>query len=227
MVPVYDLMNCGPNHAFTVLSDDGKLLLVHNCLTFDPRLEGNKRIPFITYPFQDKVLGILVDSIGKEDIIIEKSRDMGATWLCLAVFLWRWQFWDGETFLLMSRKEDMVDKSGDPKTLMWKIDFMLEFQPSWLRPKYERRQLHLANLQNGSTIDGESTTGEASKGDRRTAIMVDEFASVDDASRPREGHKLLEATKDVTNSRWFVSTHNGVGTAFHDLCQRAEEVSLA
>lgn len=30
--PVYDLLNCGPRRAFTVIDDDGRPLLVHNCI---------------------------------------------------------------------------------------------------------------------------------------------------------------------------------------------------
>jgi len=38
--PVYDLLNCGPRRAFTVIDDCGRPLLVHNCLrdTATPRL---------------------------------------------------------------------------------------------------------------------------------------------------------------------------------------------
>ena len=189
--------------------------------TYDPRLNGEKRVPFISYPFQDKVLKVLIDSIGKEDVVIEKSRDMGATWMCLYVIEWRWHFYNSESYLLMSRKEDLVDKVADPKALMWKIDFIHKHLPAWLMPKVERSKLHFYNVDTNSTIDGESTTGETGKGDRRTAIMLDEFASVEN------GHRVLEATVDVTNTRWFVSTHNGIGTAFYDCCQKAQEVMLA
>lgn len=29
---VFDLVNAGPNHRFTVVGDDGRLVLVHNCV---------------------------------------------------------------------------------------------------------------------------------------------------------------------------------------------------
>ena len=79
-----------------------------------------------------------------------------------------------KSFLLVSRVQDYVDKPGNPKALFWKIDFLLNNFPPWLKPRgyreaNHRRLLHIENPENGSVIDGESTTGNVSRGDRRTA----------------------------------------------------------
>jgi len=178
--------------------------------TYDPRLEW-PRVPFITYEYQDEAVREINAAIGDHDLVIEKSRDMGASWLCLAVFLWRWHFYDMQSFLLVSRKEELVDKAGDPKSLFWKIDFMLKHMPEWLRPRFVRQKLHLLNMDNGSTIDGESTTGDVARGDRRTAILLDEFASVEN------GYEVLAATADATVCRIFNSTPKGTANAFYDV----------
>ena len=62
-------------------------------------------------------------------------------------------------------------------------------------------------------IDGESTTGNVARGDRRTAILLDEFAAVE------QGHRVLSSTRDATNCRLFNSTPAGTGNAFYDIRQ--------
>jgi hypothetical protein len=182
------------------------------CWTYDPRLE-NPMVPFLTYEFQDETLLDLNDAVGKRDICIKKSRDMGASWMLCALFEWRWHFRHGQSFLLVSRNEDYVDKPGNSKSLFWKIDYLIRNQPGWLLPRYTRTALRLTNEENGSAIDGESTTGDVARGDRRTAIGMDEFAAFDvDA-----GYKALASTRDATKSRIFNSTPDGVGNAFYDV----------
>ena len=106
---------------------------------FEPR--DAKRLPFITYMFQDPCLLELRDAVGEHDIVVEKSRDMGASWMCVYVLEWFWHFYKDETFLFLSRKEELVDKKGDPKELFSKLDFIHKMQPPWLRPIAKRRQM--------------------------------------------------------------------------------------
>ena len=181
--------------------------------TFDPRLVPNlTAVPFFTFKFQDNAIKEIIEAIlNQDDLLIEKSRDMGASWLVIACFEWLWHFRPMQSFLMGSRNEQLVDKTEDPKSLFWKIDFILKNLPSWLRPNYARKNLHLYNKDNGSTIDGESTTGEFARGDRRTAILLDEFATHEN------GHAALRATRDATGCRLFNSTPKGCGNAFYDM----------
>jgi len=181
--------------------------------TYDPRVKPIPAIPFITYDFQDEAILAIDDALGSHDLFMEKSRDMGASWLCMFAFEYRFHFRDLQSFLCVSRKEDLVDKTEDPDCLFWKIDFILKNQPGWLRPNVNRTRLHMYNKDNGSTIDGSSTTGDVGRGGRRTGILLDEFASVDD------GHAVLRATRDTTNCRLFNSTPKGTGNAFYEVKQ--------
>jgi len=178
--------------------------------TYDPRRE-NGSIPFLTYPFQDELMLDMVECIqtGK-DVLVTKSRDMGASWCILTVFEWMWHFRPDLSFLLVSRNEDYVDKPGNPKSLFWKIDFLHKNQPKWLLPNMTRTKLRLTNDDNGSNIDGESTTGDVARGDRRTAIALDEYAAFElDSS-----YRALSSTRDATNCRIFNSTPAGTSGAF-------------
>lgn len=185
--------------------------------TYDPR-RRNGLVPFITYGFQDETILDLVDGIWRSDssrvdIAIAKSRDMGASWILLSVFEWFWHFHPG-SFLAVSRNEDYVDSTGNPKSLFWKIDYILKNQPGWLRPKSRRTSMHLENLDGGGVVDGESTTGEVGRGDRRTAIMLDEFAAFD----LQAGFAAMSSTLSATNCRIFNSTPKGSANAFYKVC---------
>lgn len=193
--------------------------------TFDPRktLEGESPdIPFVTWPFQDEAILTLQRSIGRTDVIVPKSRDMGASWMCLLVYLHQCQFLVGRSFMVVSRKEDLVDASGDPDSLFWKLDYLLECQPPFLRPKTRRVQMHLEFPETKCTIDGASTTGDVGRGGRRTSILVDEFGAFEAA----DSHAVNAATADNTRSRLWNSTFKGTTGEFYQQWQRDDIVKI-
>ncbi|MEW6439252.1 MAG: hypothetical protein AB1508_19040 [Pseudomonadota bacterium] len=193
--------------------------------TYDPRTVENtpRTLPMITYPFQEAALLAVKDALGRHDLLIEKSRDMTATWMCLVVLEHAWHFEENVRFGLCSRNEDYVD--GNPKSLLWKIDFIHKHQPRWLLPAGRwlgrddprRTRLHLDNADTGSTLDGEATTADVGRGDRFTAMLMDEFA----AFGTREGYAALRATRDSTPCRIINSTAQGVTGAFYGLTRTA------
>lgn len=183
--------------------------------TIDPRLD-NPVVPFITWGYQDELFQLLAWSLGHQDMALPKSRDMGLSWICVITLEWDWHFHDDRNHMFISRKEELVDDRNNPKSLMGKIDFVLDRQPHWIKPtlgEYDRKVCHLRNPHTNSVIDGEPTTGDMARGDRRTVILMDEFASVPDA------REALMATRDATDCRWFNSTHKGQQTAFASMCE--------
>lgn len=191
------------------------------CWTFDPRKLENPDLPFVTYPFQDEAIVKIRDGIiAKRNVGIEKSRDMGASWVNLLVLTWFWQFWPKRfSALMVSRNENYVDAPGNSKSLFWKIDFLLKHQPRWLKPRsVVRTSMHLENRDTGSVIDGESTTGEVGRGDRRAVIFLDEYAAFETAA----GYNANTSTQHAADCRIFNSTPRGVGNAFYDLMHNGE-----
>jgi len=183
--------------------------------TYDPRKPTAPVVPFNTWAYQDELLAEIDQATGVEDMVVEKSRDMGVSWCFLAHRLWRFQFQDYQSFLMASRKAELVDQPGDPDSLFWKIDFMIANQPAWLSGPIERSKMHFEHLRTKSTIDGESTNNDLSRGGRRTAIDLDEFGAV------LNGDDIQKATRDATNSRLFVSTPKpGTGGSFTRLCKK-------
>jgi hypothetical protein len=190
------------------------------CWTYNPKSYPDSPIrPFILWPYQEEALLTICEAIGKHDVPVKKSRDAGASWLCLLAFEWRWHFRKGQSFLLVSRVEDLVDKKNEPDSLFWKIDFLHEHQPKWLLPQRDRQSKSLYNLDNGSSITGSSTTGEAGRGGRKVAILLDEFAAVPD------GYAMLSATRDATNTRLMNSTPKGSSGAYADQLTKIEKTN--
>lgn len=185
--------------------------------TYDPRLEPFPKVPFILYPYQEEAIIEIISAFNSYDLLGEKSRDMGLSWLVTTAVGWAWNFKYDLSFLLGSRVEAYVDEPANPKSLMWKIDYIIDNLPVWLRPggydkNKHRRHLHIENPETRSVIDGESTTENFAVGDRRTAVVLDEFGAVE------FGHRVLSATRDVTKSRLFISTPRGAsGNAFYDV----------
>jgi hypothetical protein len=195
-------------------------------MTYDPRQEI-KVTPFLTYvDFQDETMLDMAACIRDgQDVGVPKSRDMGASWMGLTVIEWFWHFHSDLSFLLVSRNEDYVDKRGNPKALFWKVDFLHLHQPKWLLPNGRwkgdkdpgRKNLSLVNADNRSVIDGESTTGDVGRGDRRTAMFIDEHAAFD----LNDGYRVLRATRDTTKCRIFNSTPQGAGNAFYEVVHKS------
>ncbi len=173
------------------------------------------KLPLILYPFQEKAIVEIIQSFAVKDKLVIKSRDMGASWVCVCAVIWAWYARSGLSFLLGSRVKEYVDQSGNPKSMFWKFDYFVDNLPIWLRPigydkDHHRRFMHVENPENGSVIDGESTNKNFARGDRRTAIILDEFAAVEN------GPAILAATRDATNSRIFNSTPQGINNSFYD-----------
>lgn len=179
---------------------------------FEPRRKSGhmREIPFIPWKFQGGLINRFQRAINSHDVLVAKTRDMGVSWLAIALFLHQWLYEPGTLLLLVSRNEAYVDEKGNPKSLFWKLDFLLERLPSWMVPRFKRKKLQLHNLDNGSVIDGESTTGDVARGDRRVAILLDEFAAVEALKQA----SVLASTSQSTYCRLIVSTFGEEADSF-------------
>ncbi len=188
----------------------------HFCWTFDPRL-AQPHQPFYLYPFQKKLVGQLSQAIGQgHDLLIEKSRDMGVSWLILLTFQYYWLFHSGSQFLVGSRKLDLVDKKGDLSTLFEKLRYNLRWLPPWMRPPgftpiRHDSLLKLINPNNGNAIIGESSTVEFGRGGRYKAIFMDEFPFWD------SDEQAFASSGQSSPSRILVGTPYGKNNKFAQL----------
>ena len=197
-----------------------------NCFVYtkDPRRKPDV-LPFILYPFQVKAILKIQESIrAGKDLLIEKSRDMGVSWMVLMVFEWFWLFESGSDFRVGSRKEEYVDKLNDIDTLIEKIRFDLKKKPLWMLPKGFNPEEHcgymrVVNPENKNTIVGESANPNFGSGGRRKAILLDEFSKWDNSI----SEAAYTATADVTPCRMVVSTPVGSANKFALLANGTKE----
>lgn len=157
---------------------DDVVFFINQLMTFDPRTKS-KDVPFKLYPYQEEYAKELAHSIQEgEDFFAEKSRDMGVSWVTLAVFYWFWKYHSGYQFLLGSRKEEYVD-DWTLKSLFPKISYLIEHDPFPVKgfdQKKSRLYMKLIHPTNGSVIQGESANANFSRAGRYNAIFFDEFA---------------------------------------------------
>lgn len=194
------------------------------CWTVDPkRPHKRKKVPFVTYGYQDEALDVLLDSLDDAfDVQVEKSRQLGASWLFTILIQWCWRFRRGQNFLLLSRSDEYVDKSDEPKSLFWKIDFIHRNLPAWLMPVgwdsgKHRKVKRIVNPENQNAITGEATTEDSGRGGTYTAVLHDEFAACD------VGTGILKSTRAATGTRWFNSTPKGTGNAHYRIVQLSRQ----
>lgn len=175
--------------------------------TFDPRPEAYPfNLDFILYEFQREYVLGLVEAIRQgHDLFDEKSRDMGASWLALAVRFWMWLFEEGYQSLLGSRKEEYVD-SGTYKSLFGKLDYFIRnikdplLLPEGFEIKKHRTYMKLVNPANNNVIEGESSNSNFSRAGRYKDILFDEFGFWPDA------RSSWTAAGDATHCRHAVTT---------------------
>lgn len=165
-------------------------------------------IPFILYEFQKDAIRSLVEHIENgRDLLLEKSRDMGVTWLVVYVFLWFWLFRDGINFLVGSYKEALVDNRSDD-SMFGRLDYAIANLPKFMLPKgfstkKHRTKLKIQNPVNFNLISGDTMNPDFGRGSRKTAIFFDELGSWMYAK------DAWESTGDVTNCRIGNSTPKG------------------
>jgi hypothetical protein len=187
--------------------------------TLDVRRKPNHHRPFATYWYQDLAILHLVDAIThKRDLVDEKSRDMGISWIFVGTYVWFWLKPEGGAdFLLGSRIADYVDKKGDMRTLFEKIRYLLYRLPKWLLPKGFNRNKHdnfmkIVNPESGSALTGESNNANFGTGGRYSGVLLDEFSKwevTDEAAWTSLG--------DATPSRHAIGTPFGAGGKHYEL----------
>lgn len=187
--------------------------------TYDPRLArspGGAYVKFSLWPKQADLVIWLVERILAGGIesegLVEKSRDVGASYVCCGVLLWCWLFVPGFKGTIASRKTDFVDKKGNPDALLPKIRIMLDRLPPELLPDGFSRGKHdtymrLINPASGGSITGEGGD-EIGRGGRSTVVVLDEAAFVED------GEGVERAISGNTDVAIWVSSVNGMGNFF-------------
>lgn len=169
-------------------------------------------IPFILYPRQREWIDYVVRKWrAREPGLTEKSREVGVSWLAVSLAATLCLFHDGISIGFGSRKEEYVDKIGEPKSLFWKARAFLKGLPVELRGGWVESEhsphMRIIFPQSGSMIGGEGGD-QIGRGDRRSIYIVDEAAHLE---HPESVDAALSMT---TNCRMDVSSVNGRANSF-------------
>lgn len=188
--------------------------IMHWMDTYDPRKVGNKWIPFVFFNKQYDFITFLHElRTDGESGLVEKSRDVGATWGACGYSIWSWLFIRDDAIGWGSRKQDLVDTIGDPDSIFEKLRLIIKrlpdiWLPEGLKPKEHITFMKLVNPATGSVITGEAGDN-IGRGGRKTMYFKDESAHYE---RP---DKIEAALGDNTNVQVDISSVNGLGNVFH------------
>jgi hypothetical protein len=169
-------------------------------------------IPFLLFPRQEEWVHWLIERWkNREPGLVDKSRELGLSWLCICVAVTMCIFNEGMTIGFGSRKEEYVDKKGDPKSILWKGRQFLSLLPEEFRGTWSERKhspyMRIEFPDSNSVITGESGDG-IGRGARSSIFFVDESAWI-----PRSD--LIDASlSQTTNCRIDVSTPRGMNNSF-------------
>lgn len=190
----------------------------HWLSTYDPRHAGQvgklTTMPFILFPRQRELVDFIYQCLATENNgLLEKCRDMGATWIAAAVSVHIWRFVPEAAVGWGSRKQELVDNLGIPDSILEKIRILIRnlpriFWPRGFSPDDHMPFMRIINPENGSSIQGE-TGDNIGRGGRKLIYFVDEAAHLE---RPE---KIQAALDDNTRVQIHISSVNGLGNVFH------------
>lgn len=184
--------------------------------TYDPRNANRPdklvKFPLIMFPRQEELVQFIEACMKAEaGGQVEKSRDMGATWVCIGVSVHLWIF-GAASVGWGSQKQEKVDRLGDPSTVFEKIRMAIRALPKVFLPRSfqdsDLTYMRCVNHDTGATIIGE-IGDDIGRGGRTQAFFVDEAAHL-------EHPEAVEASLlETTRVRIDVSSVSQLGTVFH------------
>ena len=184
-------------------------------VTFDPRQVEKGQpsfLPFLLFQRQEDWVNWFVERWKRQEPgITDKSREMGLSWLSIGVACTLCLFNEGMIIGFGSRKEEYVDKRGDPKSLLFKARQFISCLPKEFRGSFDEDKhapyMRIQFPDTNSVITGESGDG-IGRGGRASIYIVDESAWI-----PRA--ELIDASlSQTTNCRIDISTPFGMNNPF-------------
>jgi phage terminase large subunit len=184
--------------------------------TVDPRLLSEGKNPvcaFTLFPKQREMIKWLIGCwLASKPGVVVKSRDVGASWVAMALLATLCIFRNGFAAGVGSAVEIKIDRSGDPDTLFYKIRSFLEHLPAEFNAGFNIDQCS-ADKRVNFPLTGSSITGEAGdqagRGGRKAIFIVDESAHFE---HPKIIDKNLSAN---TKCRIDMSSVNGMANSFY------------
>jgi len=139
------------------------------CKTLNPDLDPPE-VPFTLYDYQQDFIKVLFDALGRKMVHVDKSRQMGLSWVSQAFKLYCLLFVPGFSSLTLSHKLKQVDDGGENstiKSLFGRIKFMKERLPEWMQKKagvlFTHARITAEPINPGAFISGEAASSDAAR----------------------------------------------------------------
>lgn len=197
-------------------ADDPLFFINTFCYILEPRVgeESSGMIPFNTWAHQDPVIASLAYYFGRRNVVGDKSRAQGASWIMMALFVWAFCFRPNCILGMGSKDESTADDPDNPESLGWKFDFLLSMLPEWMKPAVKRTaSKHTwSNLDSGAYLKAYAATAGIGRGGRFTCFFLDESAFFPPGSDRDAVANLIETTNGVV----MLSTPHGMDNEHYD-----------
>lgn len=203
--------------AMALYADDPKAFINDWCITYDPRNsmddDALTTMPLILFQRQADFVDFLYQCMkDNANGAVDKSRTMGATWVSCAFSVWLWLFIPGAAVGWGSRKEELVDRIGDPKTIFDKMRRIIEGLPKIMWPANFTMRACVSYMKIINPATDASIAGEGGdnigRGGRTSIYFKDESAHYE------HPESIEAALGENTRCQIDISTHNGIGTVF-------------
>ena len=169
-------------------------------------------IDFNTYQFQDDCLKDFVDN--RFNIIL-KSRQLGISTLSACYAVWLACFYRDKNILVIATKLAVA------QNFIKKVKTAIKSMPVWLTlPEIVSSNKQGVEFSNGSSIKAVPTSDDAGRSEALSLLIVDEAAFIRNFEELWMG---LYSTLSTGGRAIVLSTPNGVGDKYHELCVQAEE----
>lgn len=193
---------------------------------------GNAIKPFFLFDYQKKVIQKLHESEFSNldhELLVDKPRGMGLTWIVLWYMYWRWLFTPNWTGFLLSRTEDEVDDGGNlpDSSLFGKLRWMIAHTPSFIIPdgfvpKSKKgtntdSNLRLINPNLGTSLIGSTTNANAGRSRRYSFILIDECFAIE------RFNEVWRSLQSVARMKVFISTVKA-GKVYQDFRKLASDM---
>jgi len=204
---------------------------IENCCFLKIPEFQNSIKPFFLFKYQKDIIWKLVEAerSGQDvELLIDKLRGMGMTWLLSAYMLWRWHFTANWSCLVLSRTETEVDDgtNSPDNSIFGKIRFMMEREPAWLMPDTFSAKgkkgtstdssLRIMNPTMGTSINGSSTNSNAGRSRRYSLTFIDECFYIERFT------SVWRSLQEVSRVKVFVSSVKAgrVAEKFKEKCEK-------
>lgn len=180
---------------------DCKFFVKNFCFTLDEHDEAN---PIKHFPDKDYIWDLVDLFLNERLLLVEKSRQMMATWTFISCHLWDAMFLSARRIFFQSKKE------LDANNLVDRAKFIYDHLPEEMKQMYPCKQpqayLRLEFPKWNSIIQGVPQGGDVLRQYTASRIFADEFAFQERAS---DAYIASKPTIDSGGNFIGVSTPNG------------------